>query len=99
MRRGDSYELCLTAETKVRLPYCTNASERNMRSWLLYQRLQRYNPARYSGYAGLGEIKIISSSPELFMRWDRNATFEMKPMKGTVKKTPDMILAQQLAQR
>lgn len=90
--RGDSYELCLTGETKVRLPKCQDEQEAKLRSWLMYKRLQNYNPAAYSGYARIGRARVISSSPELFMRWDRQATFEMKPMKGTVKKTPDMTL-------
>jgi para-aminobenzoate synthetase len=90
IRAGESYELCLTDETRILLPNCRNESERAVRPWILYKRLLSYNPAAFSAYAKIGKAKIISSSPECFLQWDRANTFVMKPMKGTVKKTPDM---------
>lgn len=98
IRAGESYELCLTDETKVFLPICEEKQDRESRPWVLYKRLRKYNPASFSAYAKLGDLKIISSSPECFLQWDRVDTLEMKPMKGTVKKTPEMTLkkAQQI---
>lgn len=98
IRAGESYELCLTDETKVSLPICEEKQDRDSRPWVLYKRLRKYNPAAFSAYAKLGNLKIISSSPECFLQWDRVDTLEMKPMKGTVKKTPKMTLkkAQQI---
>ncbi|KAJ5752297.1 hypothetical protein N7520_009214 [Penicillium odoratum] len=90
---GESYELCLTAETSITLPIPPAESDRAVFPWKLYRRLKKYNPARYSGFATLGSVKIVSSSPECFLDWDRESTLEMKPMKGTVRKTPDMTLA------
>ncbi|KAJ5628418.1 hypothetical protein N7490_010646 [Penicillium lividum] len=90
---GESYELCLTAETSITLPVPPAESDRAVFPWKLYRRLKKYNPARYSGFATLGLVKIVSSSPECFLDWDRESTLEMKPMKGTVRKTPDMTLA------
>ncbi|KAI5286585.1 hypothetical protein KEM55_000258, partial [Ascosphaera atra] len=92
IRDGDSYELCLTAETKVILPVCPEEKNKSLRSWLLYKRLHDYNPGAYSGYLRLAGVSIVSSSPELFLGWDRGFEYEMKPMKGTVKKTKDMTL-------
>ncbi|KAJ6109821.1 hypothetical protein N7486_002056 [Penicillium sp. IBT 16267x] len=94
LEAGESYELCLTAETSIRLPVPAAESDRAVFPWKLYRRLKKYNPARYSGFATLGSVKIVSSSPECFLDWDRESTLEMKPMKGTVRKTPNMTLAQ-----
>ncbi|KAJ5921513.1 hypothetical protein N7466_009839 [Penicillium verhagenii] len=93
LEAGESYELCLTAETSITLPVPASESDRVVFPWKLYRRLKKYNPARYSGFANLGPVKIVSSSPECFLDWDRVSTLEMKPMKGTVRKTPDMTLA------
>lgn len=92
IRKGNSYELCLTAQTKVTLPPCKTKQETNLRPWILYRRLRKYNPASFSAYARIGNAKVISSSPESFMHWDRKGNFSMKPMKGTVKKGPGMTL-------
>ncbi|KAJ5806085.1 uncharacterized protein N7503_003687 [Penicillium pulvis] len=94
LEAGESYELCLTAETSITLPVPAAESDRAVFPWKLYRRLKKYNPARYSGFANLGLVKIVSSSPECFLDWDRKSTLEMKPMKGTVRKTLDMTLAQ-----
>ena len=87
LEAGESYELCLTCETSIVLP---PAGVRF--PWELYKRLKKYNPAAFSAFARLGNIKIVSSSPECFLTWDRTSTLEMKPMKGTVKKSVDMTM-------
>ncbi|RAL07763.1 aminodeoxychorismate synthase pabA [Aspergillus homomorphus CBS 101889] len=89
---GESYELCLTCETTITLPIADSDSGRKEFPWKLYRRLQKHNPAAFSAYAKLGELKIVSSSPECFLNWDRHSMLEMKPMKGTVRKTKDMTL-------
>ena len=93
MEAGESYELCLTTETSITLPTPETAVDRAVFPWKLYKRLKKYNPARFSGFADLGPVKIVSSSPECFLNWDRESTLEMKPMKGTVRKSPDMTLS------
>lgn len=89
---GESYELCLTNETTITLPSAESNSGRKEFPWKLYRRLQKHNPAAFSAYARLGNLKIVSSSPECFLNWDRHSRLEMKPMKGTVRKTNDMTL-------
>ncbi|PYH48263.1 aminodeoxychorismate synthase pabA [Aspergillus saccharolyticus JOP 1030-1] len=89
---GESYELCLTCETTVTLPSADSDGDRKEFPWKLYRRLQKHNPASFSAYANLGKLKIASSSPECFLNWDRHSMLEMKPMKGTVRKTKDMTL-------
>lgn len=92
LEAGESYELCLTGETLITLPSPVSQSGRASFPWELYKRLRKYNPAAFSGFARLGHVKIASSSPECFLNWDRDSTLEMKPMKGTVRKTEDMTM-------
>jgi para-aminobenzoate synthetase len=92
LEAGESYELCLTGETSITLPALPDETLRKLRPWLLYKKLKTYNPAAFSAYARLGKVKVASSSPECFLNWDRESTLEMKPMKGTVKKSADMTL-------
>ncbi|KAJ5092300.1 hypothetical protein NUU61_007170 [Penicillium alfredii] len=90
LEAGESYELCLSCETSINLPTPTTKNDRAVFPWKLYKRLKKYNPAAFSAFATLGNVKILSSSPESFLSWDRESTLEMKPMKGTVRKSPDM---------
>lgn len=92
LEAGESYELCLTCETSISLPPPNTDSGRANFPWKLYKRLKKYNPAAFSAYAKLGNVKIVSSSPECFLNWDRKSTLEMKPMKGTVRKSDDMTM-------
>lgn len=93
LEAGESYELCLTCETSITLPSPRTAQGRADFPWKLYKRLRRYNPAAFSAYARLGDVKVVSSSPECFLNWDRESTLEMKPMKGTVRKSDTMTMA------
>jgi para-aminobenzoate synthetase len=95
---GNSYELCLTTEAKVTTP----AGPDN--AWHLYRNIQRHNPVPFASYVRLNKTTILSSSPEQFLSWstldtgdDTIGTIDMIPMKGTVKKTPDMTLAKATA--
>lgn len=92
LEAGESYELCLTGETSISLPTPTQDSDRLAFPWKLYKKLRKYNPAAFSAFGDLGHTKIVSSSPECFLNWDRESMLEMKPMKGTVRKSPEMTL-------
>lgn len=92
LKAGESYELCLTCETPVILQSPKSHDAQLRFPWDLYKRLKKYNPAAFSAYARLGKTKIVSSSPECFLNWDRESTLEMKPMKGTVRKSKEMTM-------
>lgn len=87
---GNSYELCLTGQTRVALPLSTNHGT----GWQLYRRLQRLNPAPFAAYMRLHckdqSVTILSSSPERFLRWTRENHCQSRPIKGTVGKTSNM---------
>ncbi|TLP50900.1 aminodeoxychorismate synthase component I [Microbispora triticiradicis] len=72
---GESYEICLTGQ--ARLPAASDGLD-------FYRRLRRVNPAPYAAYLRFGELEIACSSPERFLRVDRERTVESKPIKGTV---------------
>jgi para-aminobenzoate synthetase len=89
IRAGDSYEICLTDNTKIYTPV-TCISQNS--SWHLFKKLSRTNPAPFSAYIRLKDssdgLTIVSSSPERFLRWTRDGNCQFRPIKGTVKKTP-----------
>ena len=64
IRAGNSYELCLTTQSTITAPS-------RLPSWPLYCRLREMNPAPFGAYICLGDLSILSSSPERFMRWSR----------------------------
>ncbi|KIW70880.1 aminodeoxychorismate synthase, variant [Phialophora macrospora] len=85
---GNSYELCLTTEATITTPASPDAP------YLLYRNIQRHNPVPFASYISFNKTTILSSSPEQFLSWSaKDGTIDMIPMKGTVKKTPEMTLA------
>jgi para-aminobenzoate synthetase len=88
---GDSYELCLTDQTTITLlkpPSPTPA-------WSLYKALRQRQPAPFGSYIRLGSATLVSSSPERFLKWDETGKCELRPMKGTVRKSPEVSTLEQ----
>jgi para-aminobenzoate synthetase len=77
---GESYEVCLTDQIH------TDASPD---PWHLYRLLRRRNPAPFSAYLKLGEVAIVSSSPERFLGIDRDRRVQARPIKGTAPRQAD----------
>lgn len=85
---------------EVNLAQCFSGNiPANYDSYALYRKLCALNPAPFSAYIDLGELKILSASPERFLKVSNNQ-IEVRPIKGTIKRNPqqelDKILAQQL---
>ncbi|KAH0609777.1 uncharacterized protein H6S33_012323 [Morchella sextelata] len=78
---GNSYELCLTSSTKVLHPRPAP------HPWTLYTRLRARNPAPYGAYLRLSGATLLSSSPERFLSWSRSHACQLRPIKGTVRKS------------
>ncbi|GAW18998.1 hypothetical protein ANO14919_084820 [Xylariales sp. No.14919] len=92
---GDSYELCLTDQTLITQPRsrCEGALQPHEKhttpsSWQLYRSLRTRQPAPFGSYIRLGGATLVSSSPERFLTVDSSGLCSMRPMKGTVRKSP-----------
>lgn len=92
IRAGDSYELCLTDQSRVTYPPSSQPS-----AWSLYSRLRKSNPAPFGAYMhfkdhtkGREDLTILSSSPERFLSWSRLNKCQFRPIKGTVQKSSTM---------
>jgi len=111
IRKGESYELCLTDQTEVSLPQTdlvpginshvdmtghkisqhtqrTNLSRTT--AWSLYKSLRLRNPAPFASFLRLGPATFISGSPERFLSWSSSGKCSLRPMKGTVRKSPQV---------
>jgi para-aminobenzoate synthetase len=88
---GESYEVCLTNSAE---------SEVDAEPLAIFRRLRRVNPAPFSAYLRFGPLAVLSSSPERFLKLDRERRVEAGPIKGTSRRgaTPeeDARLARQL---
>ncbi|HEX3451792.1 MAG TPA: aminodeoxychorismate synthase component I, partial [Solirubrobacteraceae bacterium] len=74
LREGETYEICLTNKIIADVEQPPLA---------LYCKLRRVNPAPFCAYLRFGERAVLSSSPERFLRIDRDRWAEAKPIKGT----------------
>lgn len=85
---GEAYELCLTTQFRTSLP-ASVASD----PYPLYLSLRAGNPAPYGAFFHLprSELAVLSSSPERFLSIDGNGVAEMKPIKGTVRRSDDSV--------
>jgi para-aminobenzoate synthetase len=95
---GDSYELCLTAQTLITLPAASLVTQSNFcssSSWERYKNLRINNPAPFSAYLRLHPSTLLSSSPERFLSFSRppGTTCQLRPIKGTVRKSPGITRA------
>lgn len=91
IRAGDSYELCLTDQSVVRM---LSTSQSQEHSWMMYRNLMRLSPAPFGAFlhlqAGRHDVTIMSSSPERFVRWTREGKVQYRPIKGTLPRTPSI---------
>lgn len=87
---GESYELCLTAQTRISIPSGPSC-QKSSTSWERYKRLRQNNPAPHSAYLRLHPTTLLSSSPERFLSFSRGpgSLCQLRPIKGTVRKTPE----------
>ncbi|MDH6710838.1 para-aminobenzoate synthetase [Kitasatospora sp. MAA19] len=88
LNRGESYEICLT--DKLHMPFHDDDTS-------FYLRLRRANPAPYAALLRLGDVTVFSSSPERFLRIERDRTVTSKPIKGTAPRDADPVRDAELA--
>lgn len=85
IKDGESYELCLTTQMRKKIGEVDPLG--------LYLHLRDKNPAPYAAWLNFSKenLTICCSSPERFLRLDRDGILEAKPIKGTIARglTPD----------
>jgi para-aminobenzoate synthetase len=74
---GETYEVCLTTELH---------SGGAIDPLAAYRALRARNPAPHAALLRLGDVSVLSSSPERFLRVDRERIVESKPIKGTARR-------------
>ncbi len=77
---GESYEVCLTDQI---------STSESPDPFELYRVLRHGNPAPFAAYLKLGEVAVVSSSPERFLSVDRDRSVQARPIKGTAPRSPD----------
>jgi para-aminobenzoate synthetase len=77
---GESYEVCLTDQFHV---------DARPDPWELCKLLRRRNPAPFAAYLKLGEVAILSSSPERFLSVGADRRVQARPIKGTAPRAAD----------
>jgi para-aminobenzoate synthetase len=77
---GESYEVCLTDQIH------TDATPQPL---ALYRELRRSNPAPFAAYLKLGDLAVLSSSPERFLSLGRDRRVQARPIKGTAPRSRD----------
>lgn len=100
IRAGSSYELCLTDQTTISRHRFDVPTKPNISlltpskplpgpdAWHLYRTLRARQPAPFAAYIRLGASTFISASPERFLTYTARGKCSLRPMKGTVRKSP-----------
>lgn len=84
---GQSYELCLTDQTKMTRPQRSSSKSEDGSPWKMYQTLRTRQPAPFGSFIRLSGATLLSCSPERFLSHDAQGLCSMRPMKGTVRKS------------
>jgi len=91
LRDGETYEVCLTNKVKTDVAPDPLA---------LYRVTRHVNPAPFAAFLRYGDAAVVCSSPERFLRIQRDRWVEAKPIKGTVRRgkteAEDRALAEEL---
>lgn len=80
IKKGDLYQVNLSQRFSLPL---------TMEPWKLYRRLRSINPSPMAAYLNFGNIRLISASPERFLKV-ANRHVETRPIKGTRPRGKDI---------
>jgi aminodeoxychorismate synthase component I len=88
IKTGDVFQLCLTNQIFI---------EHDADALKTFLSLRELNPAPYGGYLKLGDVEIVSSSPEQFLKVSASGKVSSKPIKGTRPRSKDLAEDTQIA--
>ncbi|NEE38096.1 aminodeoxychorismate synthase component I, partial [Streptomyces sp. SID7982] len=71
---GESYEICLTNMAEA---------DSTVDPWEAYRLLRRTSPAPFGALLSFGDVSVLSTSPERFLRISAEGHIESSPIKGT----------------
>jgi para-aminobenzoate synthetase len=74
IRRGESYEICLTNAVTV---------QATIEPWRTYRHLRRISPVPYGALLRFPDAAVLSASMERFLTVDSAGVVESRPIKGT----------------
>lgn len=81
---GDIFEVNLSQRFTAELPVIFDP-------FVLYQRLRQQNPAPFSAWFHFGDLYLLSTSPERFLKLSNEGHVEARPIKGTRKRSKDAV--------
>lgn len=90
IKEGDIFEANLSQQFSCSMP-------KDFTPHALFEKLLEHNPAPFAAFINLGDLYILSSSPERFIHIKNNQV-EARPIKGTIKRSNDPLEDQQLAE-
>ncbi len=76
IRIGDVYEVNLSHRIEI---------ESENEPWQIYRNMNSVNPTPFAAYLQFGNLKVMSASPERFLRL-KDSKLESRPIKGTRKR-------------
>lgn len=85
IREGNSYEVCLTAETTALWEQPLELGT----ALDLYAAQRATNPAPHAAFLWCQDFAVLSSSPERFLRVDPEGWCQAHPIKGTMARSAD----------
>lgn len=74
IRNGETYEVCLTNNIEFKFNYSP---------FELYCLTRKLSPAPHSAFLSVGDLHLVSASPERFLSVNNKGLAEAKPIKGT----------------
>ncbi|MEU6162855.1 aminodeoxychorismate synthase component I [Streptomyces tanashiensis] len=86
---GESYEICLTNMI---------SSPARIAPWDAYRALRKQSPAPYAAFVVIGDVAVLSASPERFLSVSADGVAESRPIKGTRPRGEDEAADQRFRQ-
>ncbi|MFF1700085.1 aminodeoxychorismate synthase component I [Streptomyces sp. NPDC058257] len=79
---GETYEVCLTNMAEA---------DGSPDPWETYRAMRRSHPAPFGALLGFGDVSVLSTSPERFLRISADGCAESRPIKGTRPRGADPV--------